>query len=215
MLGSSSIRLSSFLYYFCNFDLFFFTLQIVSSLTFSTGSTPLVTQTAGVAQSSTASGQQPVPVFRQPAGVHISHYPPNYVHYSQYFSPCYVPPPAAIHHFLGNTAAFPQQPPPGGLFPLSTATAGTNAVKYPISQYKTATNSGPTGQPYALNPLVYGSAVSGGNSAGSDDLTSSQFKDNNVFMTGQQVILLCTFDFTASYFSTMNPFLLLIAFIAN
>ncbi|PKU69692.1 GBF-interacting protein 1-like isoform X1 [Dendrobium catenatum] len=160
--------------------------ESVSSLTFSTGSAPLVTQTAGVAQSSIASGQHPVPVFRQPAGVHISHYPPNYVHYSQYFSPCYVPPPAAIHHFLGNTAAFPQQPPPGGLFPLSTATAGTNAVKYPISQYKPATNSGPTGQPYALNPLVYGSAVSGGNSAGSDDLTSSQFKDNNVFMTGQQ-----------------------------
>ncbi|KAL0919474.1 hypothetical protein M5K25_011569 [Dendrobium thyrsiflorum] len=160
--------------------------ESVSSLTFSTGSTPLVTQAAGVVQSSIASGQQPVPVYRQPAGVHISHYPPNYVHYSQYFSPCYVPPPAAIHHFLGNTAAFPQQPPPGGIFPLSTATAGTNAVKYPISQYKPATNSGPTGQPYALNPLVYGSAVSGGNPTGSEDLTPSQFKDNNVFMTGQQ-----------------------------
>ncbi|XP_020584296.1 GBF-interacting protein 1-like [Phalaenopsis equestris] len=152
----------------------------------STGSNP-VTQAAGVVQSSIAAAQQPVPIFRQPAGVHISHYPPNYVHYSQYFSPCFVPPPAAIHHFLGNAATFPQQPPPGGIFPLPTATVGTNPAKYPVSQYKPATNGGLTGQgSYGFNPLVYSSAVNGGNPTGNEDLASSQFKDNNVFMTGQQ-----------------------------
>lgn len=206
------ICLNSFLYCFCNVDLYIFTLQSGSSLVFSsTGLTPLATQAAGVVQSSSvAAGQQPVPFFRQPAGVHISHYPPNYVHYSQYFSPFYVPPPPAIHHFLGNAAPFPQQPPPGSIFPLPTATAGTNAVKYPISQYKPAASSAPTGQgSYGLNPIVYSSAVSGGNSIGSEDLASSQFKENNVFMTGQQVITWCIFHFTAIYFFSMKLLLIL------
>ncbi|PKA50512.1 hypothetical protein AXF42_Ash013727 [Apostasia shenzhenica] len=150
----------------------------------STGSSPLVTQ-AGVMQTSLPVSQQPVPVFRQPAGVHISPYPPNYVPYSQYYSPFYVPHPAAIHHFLGNAAMYPQQPPSGNIYPPQTVTAGVNSVKYPISQYKPASNSGPIGQgTYSLNPAGY-SSVSVGNSSGSEDL-SSQFKENNVFLTGQQ-----------------------------
>ncbi|XP_068637661.1 GBF-interacting protein 1-like isoform X2 [Aristolochia californica] len=164
-----------------------------SSLVLSTaGPTPLANQ-AGVMQSSIAVTQQPVPVFRQPAGVHISHYPPNYIPYSQYFSPFYVPPPA-IHHFLSNTA-FPQQPPTGGIYPAA-ATGATTAVKYSLSQYKPGTNTGnsthigmPAGYgPYTSAPSGYSpsSAVSSGNSAGSEDLSASQYKENNVYMTGQQ-----------------------------
>ncbi|KAL0916104.1 hypothetical protein M5K25_013587 [Dendrobium thyrsiflorum] len=153
----------------------------------STGPTPIVAQTPGVLQTSVAAGQQPVPVFRQPAGVHISHYQPNYNLYNQYFSPFYVPPPTAIHHFLGNAAIFPQQLPIGSQYPPPTATAGTTPVKYPVSQYKSATNSGPTAQgTYGMNPAGYSSVVSGGNSTSSEDLSSSQFKENYVFIAGQQ-----------------------------
>lgn len=152
----------------------------------STGPTPIVAQTT--LQTSVAVGQQPVPVFRQPAGVHISHYPPNYNPYNQYFSPYYIPPAAAIHHFIGNSPIFSQQSSNGNLHPPLTATTGTAPVKYPISQFKAANNSGPAAQgTYGMNPAGYSSAVSGGNSTGSDDLSSSQFKENYVFITGQQV----------------------------
>ncbi|XP_010942572.1 GBF-interacting protein 1-like isoform X4 [Elaeis guineensis] len=156
------------------------------------GSTSLATQAAGVMPSSVAVPQQPVPVFRQPAGVHISHYPPNYIPYSQYFSPFYVPPPA-LHHFLSN-AAFPQQPPTGSVYPPGAAAA--TPVKYSISQYKPGTNTGnsalvgmPTGYgTYNSSPAGYAPnpAVSSGNSTGNEDPTASQFKENNVYMPGQQ-----------------------------
>lgn len=159
-----------------------------NSMVFSSnGSTTIVGQTTGVLQTSVAASQQPVPVFRQPAGVHISHYPANYNLYNQYFSPFYIPPAAAIHHYLGNAAIFPQPPSTGNLYPPPTATAPTTPAKYPISQYKVANNSGPTGQgTYGMNPSGYSSAVSGGNSTGGEDLSSSQFKENYVFITGQQ-----------------------------
>lgn len=54
-----------------------------------------------VMQSSIAVTQQPLPVFRQPTGLHLPHYPPNYIPYGPYFSPFYIPPPA-IHQFLSN-----------------------------------------------------------------------------------------------------------------
>ncbi|KAG1326714.1 putative GBF-interacting protein 1-like [Cocos nucifera] len=156
------------------------------------GSTSLGTQAAGVMPSSVAVPQQPVPLFRQPAGVHISHYPPNYIPYSQYFSPFYVPPPA-LHHFLSN-AAFPQQPPTGSVYPPGAAAA--TPVKYSISQYKPGTNTGnsalvgmPTGYgTYNSSPAGYtpNPAVSSGNSTGNEDLTAPQFKENNVYMPGQQ-----------------------------
>ncbi|XP_020597522.1 GBF-interacting protein 1-like isoform X3 [Phalaenopsis equestris] len=153
----------------------------------STGPTPIVAQTTGVLQNSVAVSQQPVPVFRQPAGVHISHYPPNYNLYNQYFSPFYIPPAAAIHHYLGNAPIFTQQPSTGNLYPLPTATAGTTPVKYPISQYKAATNSVPAGQgAYGMTLAGYNSSVSSGNSTSSDDLSSSQFKENYVYIPGQQ-----------------------------
>lgn len=158
------------------------------------GQTPLVTQASGVMQNSIAVTQQPVPVFRQPAGVHISHYPPNYIPYNQYFPPFYVPPPT-IHHYLSNTG-FPQQPPTGGIYqPPAAAAAAASAVKYSLSQYKPGTNAGnsahigmPTGYgPYTSAPAGYSpSPVSTGNSTGNEDLSASQYKENNVYITGQQ-----------------------------
>lgn len=159
------------------------------------GPTPLATQPTGVLQSSVALTQQPVPVFRQPAGVHISHYPPNYIPINQYFSPFYVPPPP-IHHFLSN-AAFPQQPPAGSVYP--SPVGGTTAVKYSLPQYKSGNNAGnqthifPTGYgPYSSTAAGYGlnPAASTSNLTGSEDIGGSQYKDNGGFIAGQQVSFL-------------------------
>ncbi|XP_072969616.1 GBF-interacting protein 1-like [Typha angustifolia] len=159
----------------------------------SSGAAPLATQAAGVLQSSIAIPQQPVPFFRQPAGVHISHYPPNYIPYNQYFSPFYVPPPT-LHHFLSNTA-FPQQPPSGSIYSPGAA-AAANPVKYSISQYKPGANTGnpthvgmPTGYgTYSSSPAGYTTSAdaTSGNTGGNDDIGASQFKENNVYIAGQQ-----------------------------
>ncbi|KAL1348895.1 hypothetical protein AAHE18_07G113200 [Arachis hypogaea] len=156
------------------------------------GPTPLVTQAAGLMQSSIAVTQQPVPVFRPPSGVHISHYPPNYIPYGHYFSPFYVPPP--IHHFLGN-GAFPQQPQASTVYPPPPAVAAT-AMKYPLPQFKPGGNAanpahlvmpGAYGA-YGSSPAGYNhsSAASAGNSTSNEDLGSSQFKESNVYIGGQQ-----------------------------
>ncbi|XP_008229782.1 PREDICTED: mucin-12 isoform X2 [Prunus mume] len=157
------------------------------------GPTPLVTQASGLVQSSIGVTQQQVPVFRPPAGMHISHYAPNYIPYSHYFSPFYVPPPA-IHQFLGN-GAFPQQPQAGGVYPAPPAAAATG-VKYSLPQYKTGTNTGNSAHigmasgygPYGSSPAGYNpsSATTAGNSTANEDLSTSQFKESNVYMTGQQ-----------------------------
>ncbi|KAG4382917.1 hypothetical protein GLYMA_14G189900v4 [Glycine max] len=156
------------------------------------GPTPLVTQAAGLMQSSIAVTQQPVPVFR-PSGVHISHYPPNYIPYSPYFSPFYVSPPA-IHQFMGN-GAFPQQPQASTVYPPPPAVAPTG-MKYPLPQFKPGANAAnPT---HLVMPSAYGvygssaagynhnSAAAAGNSTSNEDLGSSQFKESNVYIGGQQ-----------------------------
>ncbi|XP_027329694.1 GBF-interacting protein 1-like isoform X2 [Abrus precatorius] len=156
------------------------------------GPTPLVTQAAGLMQSSIPVTQQPVPVFR-PSGVHISHYPPNYIHYGPYFSPFYVSPPA-IHQFLGN-GAFPQQPQASTVYPPPQAVAATG-MKYPLPQFKPGANAAnPT---HLVMPSAYGvygsspagynhnSAATAGNSTSNEDLGSSQFKESNVYIGGQQ-----------------------------
>ncbi|KAK7385487.1 hypothetical protein VNO78_31209 [Psophocarpus tetragonolobus] len=156
------------------------------------GPTPLVTQAAGLMQSSIAVTQQPVPVFR-PSGVHISHYPSNYIPYGPYFSPFYVSPPA-IHQFLGN-GAFPQQPQAGTVYPPPPAVAPTG-MKYPLPQFKPGANAAnPT---HLVMPSAYGvygssaagynhnSAAAAGNSTSNEDLGSSQFKESNVYISGQQ-----------------------------
>ncbi|RWW81474.1 hypothetical protein BHE74_00010124 [Ensete ventricosum] len=168
------------------------------------GSTPLGTQAAGAMQGSVAIPQQPVPVFRQPAGLHLSHYPPNYIPYNQYFSPSYVPPPT-LHHFL-SSAAFPQQPPTGSMYQTPGAATPATAVKYSIPQYKAGANIGNSaivGLPtvygtYSSTPAGYtsGPAASSGNSTANEDLGSSQFKENSVYVPGQQkgLVLLCYFS---------------------
>nr|XP_023891926.1 GBF-interacting protein 1-like isoform X2 [Quercus suber]POE61410.1 gbf-interacting protein 1 [Quercus suber] len=155
------------------------------------GPTPLATQAAGLMQSSIAVTQQPVPVFR-PAGVHISHYPPNYIPYGHYYSPFFVPPP--LHQYLGNSA-FPQQPPAGSVYPAPPPAPATG-VKYSLPQYKPGTNTGnpahmgmPGGYgPYGSPPAGYNpsSAATTGNSSSNEDLNVSQFKESNVYISGQQ-----------------------------
>ncbi|XP_021724431.1 GBF-interacting protein 1-like [Chenopodium quinoa] len=158
--------------------------------------TPLVTQAAGVMPNSIGVTQQPMPHFRQPAGVHIPHYPPNYLPYGHYFPPFYVPPPA-MHQFLGNHHAFPQQAQPGNVYPAQPAPAvGPTAVKFPMSQYKPASNTGNSMHmgigggygPYGASPVGYSpvSASTAGNSTANEDHAASQYKDNNMYITGQQ-----------------------------
>ncbi|KAF1890041.1 hypothetical protein Lal_00025373 [Lupinus albus] len=157
------------------------------------GPTPLVTQAAGLMQSSISVTQQPVPVFRTPSGVHMSHYAPNYIHYGHYFPPFYVPPPT-MHQFMGN-GAFPQQPQASTVYP-PPATVAAPGMKYPLPQFKPGTNgANPT---HLVMPSAYGAYVSppagynhnsaapAGNSTSNEDLGSSQFKENNVYISGQQ-----------------------------
>ncbi|CAM0950799.1 unnamed protein product [Alopecurus aequalis] len=158
----------------------------------SSGPTSLATPVPGVIPSS-ISVPQPLPVFRQPVGVHIPHYQPSFFPYNQYMSPFYVPP-HAFHHFMG-AAAFPQAPPPGSLYPpVSSAVAPP--VKYSASAYKPGANTG--SQTYAVAPGAYGTygsspsvytnnnVVPSGTSAENGDVSGSQFKENNVYIAGQQ-----------------------------
>ncbi|XP_050207045.1 GBF-interacting protein 1-like [Mercurialis annua] len=165
-----------------------------NSLVLSTaGLTPVATQAAGPMQSSMAVSQQQLPVFRPPTGLHMPHYPPNYIPYGHYFSPFYVPPPG-IHQFLSN-GAFPQQPQAGGVYQAPQAAAAIG-VKYSLPQYKPGTNTGnsthmgmPSGYgPYGSSPAGYNpsSTTAGGNTTTNEDLGGSQFKESNVYLTGQQ-----------------------------
>ncbi|XVF71708.1 hypothetical protein PTKIN_Ptkin12aG0061200 [Pterospermum kingtungense] len=165
-----------------------------NSLVLTTASpTPLVTQAAGLMQSSIAVTQQPVPVYRSAAGVHLPHFPPNYIQYAPFYSPFYVPSPA-IHQFINN-GAFPQPPQAGTVYP-SAAAAPTTGVKFSLPQFKPGSNAAnsthiamPSGYgPYGSSPAGYNhsSAATTGNSATNEDLNASQFKDSNVYITGQQ-----------------------------
>ena len=177
--------------------------------------TPLATQAAGVMQNSIAVTQHPIPIFRQPAGVHLPHYPPNYVPYGHYFPPFYAPLPS-MPQFLGNNA-FPQQAQEGSVYPVQPVVAVTpTAVKFPMSQCKPAGSAGNsmhmgmTGGygPYGTSQAGYNSisVTAAGNSTANEDLIASQSKDNNLYITGQQV----------SYLVYSFPFLLcLIVFISE
>ncbi|XP_059318360.1 GBF-interacting protein 1-like isoform X2 [Lycium ferocissimum] len=152
--------------------------------------TSLATQTAGLMQSSAAVTQQPLPVFRQATGMHVPHYPPNYIPYAHYFSPYYVPP-TAIHQFLSN-GAFPQQPQAGSVYPPPPAAAG----RYSLSQYRPGANVGNsthigvpgTYGPYGSSTSNYNSSASTGpgNPASNEDLSASSLRENNVHVSGQQ-----------------------------
>nr|KAJ0200504.1 hypothetical protein LSAT_V11C600318160 [Lactuca sativa] len=128
-----------------------------------TGPTPTTaTQTVRVMQSSISVTQQPLPIFQQPSGVHLPHYPPNYIPYGPYFSLFYVPPPAAIHQFLSNRT-FPQQPQQGagGMYPAPPPpVAATSNSKYPLPQYMPRSNTWNIGMTGSYGP--YASAAPAG-----------------------------------------------------
>ncbi|XP_047335098.1 GBF-interacting protein 1-like isoform X2 [Impatiens glandulifera] len=148
-------------------------------------------------QNSLSATQQPLPVYRQPAGMHITHYPSNYIPYAPYYPPFYVPP-TALHQFLGNNA-FPQQPQVGNIYRATPPPPppGT-ANKYPFSQYKPGTGPGNSnnhggGVPGSFGS--YGSSTVGfnhssgstaANSTAGGDFPGQQYKENNVYISGQQ-----------------------------
>lgn len=147
---------------------------------------PLVTQAAGVVQSS----QQPQSIFRQPTGMHLPHYPPNYIPYNPYFSPYYVPPPG-VHQFLSN-GTFPQQPQAGSMYPTPH---GANA-KYSVSQFKQGHSMGnsvymgvPGSWPYGASTANYtsSSARTVTSTSDGDPLAAHQVKENSLYVGGQQV----------------------------
>ncbi|KAK8611669.1 hypothetical protein V6N13_131715 [Hibiscus sabdariffa] len=157
-----------------------------------TSSSPVVTQAAGMMQSSMAVTQQPVPVYRSAAGVHLPHYPPNFIQYAPFYSPFYVPSPA-IHQFINN-GVFPQQPQAGAVYPSAPA-APTTGVKFSLPQFKPGNNTPnsahigmPSGYgPYGSSSASYpSSAMTTGNSTTNEDLGGAQFKENNVYVSGQQ-----------------------------
>ncbi|XP_039027387.1 GBF-interacting protein 1-like isoform X2 [Hibiscus syriacus] len=155
-------------------------------------SSPVATQAAGMMQSSIAVTQQPVPVYRSASGVHLPHYPPNYIQYAPFYSPFFVPSPA-IHQFINN-GLFPQQPQVGTVYPSAPA-APTAGVKFSLPQFKPGSDTpnsahigipsgyGPYGSSAGYNPS---SAVATGNSITNEDLGGAKFKENNVYVTGQQ-----------------------------
>lgn len=145
---------------------------------------PLVTQAAGVVQSSISANQQHLPVFCQPAGIHIPHYPP-FIPYAPYFSPVYVPP-HGIHQ-LFSSGTFPQQPHSGNLYPNPH---GANA-KYSNSQNDKGSNASPN---HAGVPLNYGPySIPLANytpSSASEALNSTsneEVKGNHTYASEQQV----------------------------
>jgi hypothetical protein len=156
-------------------------------------SASVATPASGVLPTSVAIPQQSVPVFRQPLGVHIPHFPTNYVPYNQYISPFFIPPPT-IHPFMGN-ATFPPPPSTGAMYPAPGSTGIIPPVKYTVPAFKPGPNTGsqasigiPGGYgTYGSSPVyTNNTTVSSGNPAENDDVTSSQFKENSIYIAGLQ-----------------------------
>nr|XP_034599613.1 GBF-interacting protein 1-like isoform X2 [Setaria viridis]TKW09739.1 hypothetical protein SEVIR_6G122000v2 [Setaria viridis] len=160
-------------------------------------SASVATPASGVLLTSVAIPQQSVPVFRQPLGVHIPHFPTNYVPYNQYISPFFIPPPT-LHPFMSN-ATFPQPPSTGAMYPAPGSAGILPPVKYSLPPFKPGPNTGsqasigiPGGYgTYGSSPSVYtnstnNTTVSSGNPAENDDVTSSQFKENSIYIAGLQ-----------------------------
>ncbi|XP_074380837.1 GBF-interacting protein 1-like isoform X2 [Apium graveolens] len=151
-------------------------------------STPPATQSTGVVPSSVAVTQQTIPVFGQPAGMHLPHYP-NYIPYGgHYYFPFYLPPPA-MHQYMSNGAFPPSQPQAGSVYP---APGSTN--KYSLPQYKAGSTTGNTNNvaahgsygPYGNTPASFSPSSATGQSRSGEDLLTVQIKDNNLFIAGQQ-----------------------------
>lgn len=151
------------------------------------GSSPAMSTSASTpppTQCSVAVSPQPIPLFRQP-------YPPNYIPYSPYFSPFYVPP--TMHQYYSHTG-FPSPLPTGNMYLTPPAAA---AMKISPAHFKPGTNTGnqvPIGVPsgygaYNTSQVGYSqnaaAAMTSGNSSNGEDLGPPALKENNVF-PGQQ-----------------------------
>ncbi|XP_021320823.1 GBF-interacting protein 1-like isoform X2 [Sorghum bicolor] len=165
-----------------------------SPVIISSVSASVATPAAGVLSASVAIPQQPVPVFCQPFGVHIPHLQTNCVPYNHYISPFFIPPPT-LHPFMGN-ATFAQPPSTGAMYPTPGSAGVLPPVKYSVPSFKPGANTGsqasigvPGGHgTYGSSPSVYtnNAPVSSGNLTENDNVTSSQFKENSIYIAGLQ-----------------------------
>ncbi|CAL5011671.1 unnamed protein product [Urochloa decumbens] len=168
--------------------------SVIASSVSASASAWVATPSSGVLPTSVSIPQQSIPVFCQPLGVHIPHFPTNYVPYNQYISPFFIPTPA-LHPFMGN-ATFPQPPSTGAMYPAPGSAGILPPVKYSLPSFKPGPNTGsqasigiPGGYgTYGSSPSVYtnNTTVSSGNPAENDDVTSSQFKENSIYIAGLQ-----------------------------
>ncbi|KAJ8432579.1 hypothetical protein Cgig2_026627 [Carnegiea gigantea] len=145
-------------------------------------STPPPTHSAAV-QNSVPMSPQPIALFRQP-------FPANYIPYSHYYSPFYVPP--TVHQYFGHTA-FPPPLPTGNVY--LTPPAAAAGMKISPAPYKLGANTGnhvPAGLPPGYGtcsslqvPVSPNVAVTSGNSSSTEDLMPSALKENNVYAVQQ------------------------------
>ncbi|KAH6756910.1 hypothetical protein C2S53_006712 [Perilla frutescens var. hirtella] len=149
----------------------------------STASPVPLSQAAGVMQSSISANQQHLPVFRQPTGIHLPHYPP-FIPYAPYFSPYYIPP-HALQFF--SSGAFPQQPLGGNLYPNLNGTTPKNSIS------KTKQGSNIPSSTHVVVPVSHGSYIiplANYNSSSVTEALSStsneEVKENNVYASNEQ-----------------------------
>uniref|UniRef100_A0A2P2MFE0 Uncharacterized protein LOC105633127 isoform X2 n=1 Tax=Rhizophora mucronata TaxID=61149 RepID=A0A2P2MFE0_RHIMU len=112
-------------------------------------------------------------------------YPPNFFPYGHYFNPFFTPP---MHHFISHSG-LPQQPSTGNAYLTPAATGPT--VKLSVKPGTSAGNPTPVGLSalygsYGSSPIGFspGPAVTFGGSAGKEDISASQLKENGTFSTG-------------------------------
>ncbi|XP_045829849.1 GBF-interacting protein 1-like [Trifolium pratense] len=140
-----------------------------------------------VSPSPTPPPQSSIPVSPQPVSYFRPPYPANFFPYGPYYPPIYVSP---MHQFLSPNG-FPQQPSTGNIYlPAAAAAAG---IKFPHPQFKAGANTGnmahigiPSGS-YITPPVGYAPnpTVNTGSSAGTEDISVSQLKENQIYTTGQ------------------------------
>ncbi|KAF1890329.1 hypothetical protein Lal_00013583 [Lupinus albus] len=138
--------------------------------------------------SQTPSLQNSIPVSPQTVSVFRPPYSTNFFPYGHYYPPIYMSP---MHQFLGHNG-FPQQPSAGSMY-LPAAAAAAAGIKFPAPQFKGAANTGNTAHmgipsgPFIMPPIAYAASptVNTGSSAGNEDTTVSQLKENQIYTTGQ------------------------------
>jgi hypothetical protein len=96
----------------------------------------------------------------------------------------------------GGVPAGSSYPPTGG---SSYPSGGATAVKFPMPQYKPLAGAGNVAQSgpgigyggYSATPSGYGSnpAVTAGNASGYEDVNTSHYKDNTLYIPSQQVFV--------------------------